>query len=447
MSVLLLVPGLLSFFLVVRRRVEMAFLYVYLPCLLCLPEDYQLRLPHLPPTSAAEFALFPLGMFGLFRLIRSGSFALMDILVLFFTASIGLSEILHAQVQNDGIFSAVTNFNSIFLAYVVGRTLIEPNLRLATVRAFVILLLLDWLPGLYEWRMGMSPYGVFGQKVLGVGIRENVQIRNGHGRMGAVFSNSEDEGIVFGMAFCLDAWLVYLRRVRASADLVGRKLTNFQRWIRTQFALSPKHYFCGFLFILCVLLTQARGPLIALAAAYLILQIPRFKHTRVMTILVAVLLLGSYKASTAYFESFKDINDPSAITEQEQSALYRLEMNRVYPAIAEKGGWTGWGLLEIPQVEGFNSLDNHYLLVHLAWGRLGYILFILIVGENIRVLLVRTWQFEDLEDRAFLFSMLGAMAVLWFTLLTVYLLIGWIQSTKQPHEVSTFGFSFRRVLT
>ena len=82
MSVIFLIPGLLSLFLVWRGWIETAFLYVYLPSLLCLPDDYQLRIPHLPPISAAEFALIPLGVVGLFRLIRGGSFALMDVLVL-----------------------------------------------------------------------------------------------------------------------------------------------------------------------------------------------------------------------------------------------------------------------------------------------------------------------------------------------------------------------------
>ena len=95
-------------------------------------------------------------------------------------------------------------------------------------------------------------------------------------------------------------------------------------------------------------------------------------------------------------------------------------MNEVYAPIAEKGGWTGWGVMGVPHIQGMKSIDNHYLLVHLAWGRLGYILFLLIVWENIRVLLVRSWQFKALQDRAFVFSMLAAMAVLWFTLLTVY---------------------------
>jgi hypothetical protein len=107
-----------------------------------------------------------------------------------------------------------------------------------------------------------------------------------------------------------------------------------------------------------------------------------------------------------------------------------------------------------PHVQGKMSIDNHYLLVHLAWGRFGYILFWLFVWENIRVLLVRSWQLKAFEDRAFVFSMLAAMVVLWFTLLTVYLggqlpqisflLIGWMQATGQPQAR---GFSFRRVFS
>jgi O-Antigen ligase len=443
MSLLLLIPGLISLFLVLRGRIDTAFLSVYLPCLLCLPDDYSLRIPHLPPTSAAEFALIPLGVVAIFRLIRSGSFALMDLLVVLYTGSIGLSEILHAPIVNDGIFSAMNSFISIFLAYVAGRTLIEPGLRLATVRRFVILVLLDGLPGLYEWRMGESLYGMFGQRVLGItSAPDNVQLRGGHGRMGSVFAGGEPGGIAFAMTFCLNAWLVYLRRVKDSVDL-GKTLTKLE-----------KYHLPELLFLLYVLMTESRGPLFALGAAYLILQVPRFKYTGLMTIVVAVLLVGGYMAMSAYFDSYTNVTQANVTSEQQGSALYRKEMNKVYPPIAEKGGWTGYGVLGVPHVEGKMSIDNHYLLVHLAWGRLAYYLFILIAWENIRILLMRSWQLKAFKDRAFVFSMLAAMAVLWFTLLTVYLaaqmpqisflLIGWIQSTG---KAQMRGFSFRRVFT
>ena len=369
----------------------------------------------------------PIGVVGLFRLIRSGSFVLMDILVVFYAASIGLSEILHSPVLNDGIFSAINAFVSMVLAYMVGRQLIEPDLRVATVRRFVVLVLVDVIPGLYEWRIAQDPYGVFGVRVLGLTtIDPGVQLRNGHGRMGQPFSNSEEEGIVFAMTFCLNAWLVYLRRVKASVDL-GKTLTTLE-----------KYHLPELIFLLCIWLTQARGPLIALGAGYLILQIPRFKNTKLMTFVVAILLVGGYIAASKYFSSYTNVADPNAVSEQQGSALYRREMNEVYAPIAEAGGWTGWGVMDIPHVQGKNSIDNHYLLVHLGWGRLAYIAFVLIAWENIRVLLVRSWQFKALQDRALVFSMLAAMAVLWITLLTVYmggqlpqisfLLVGWIQS-------------------
>jgi hypothetical protein len=428
MSLLLLVPGLISFVLVLRRRIDTAFLSVYLPCLLLLPEQYSLRIPHMPPFSAADFALIPLGFVGLSRLVRRGSFALMDIFVVLYAASIGLSEILHDPVLGDGIFSAMTAFVSMVLAYMVGRQLIEPNLRFATIRRFVLLVLLDVAPALYEWRMVQNLYGIFGHRVLGLTtIDENVQIRGGHGRMGAVFGGGEPGGIAFAMTFCLNTWLVYLRKIKAPVDL-GKTLTALE-----------KYHVPGLILLLCVWLTQSRGPLIALGAGYLILQIPRFRNTKRMTIVAAILIVGGYLATSAYFASYTNIASRRGVKDEELgSAVYRREMNKVYAPIAEAGGWTGWSVMGIPHVEGKKSIDNHYLLVHLAWGRLGYIFFLLIAWENIRVLVVRSWRFKALQDRAFVFSMLAAMAVLWITLLTVFLggqlpqisffLIGWIQS-------------------
>ena len=308
----------------------------------------------------SEFALIPVGIVGLYRLIRSGSFALMDLLVLLYAASIGLSEILHAAVLNDGIFSAVDAFISIFLAYAAGRKLIEPDLRLATVRRFVTLVLLDGPSGLWEWRMGQSPYGIFASKSSRARDHgEGTHLRNGRGRMGTVFGGGELAGIAFAITFCLNAWLVYLRRVKASVDL-GKILTRLE-----------KYHVPGLLLLLYVWLTQSRGPLIALGAGYLILQIPRFKYTRMMTLLVAVLLIGGYMAMSAYFASYTNAPAATTMNEQQTSVLYRKEMNELYAPIAEKGGWTGYGVLGIPSVQGMTSIDNQYLLVHLAWGRLG----------------------------------------------------------------------------
>jgi hypothetical protein len=455
MSILLLVPGLISFYLVWRGRIETAFLSVYLPCLLLLPTEYSLRIPHLPPLSTAEFALIPLGFVGLFRLLRSGSFALMDLLVVLYAGSVGLSEILHARVLNDGIFASMEAFVALVLAYMVGRQLIEPDLRFATARRFVVLVLLNGFHGVYEWRMGQNLYGVFGHRVLGIqDISESMQLRNGRARIGAVFGGGECAGIAFAMTFCMHSWLAYLRKVKAQVDL-GNTLTKLE-----------KYHIPALLLLFYVWLTQSRGPEMSLAAGCLILLIPRFKNTKLMTFVVAVLLVGGYMAASAYFASYTNVTDPTAVTEQQGSAVYRRAMNEQYAPIAEAGGWTGWGL-GFPRVGGMKSIDNNYLLVHLSSGLLGYISFVLIVWENLRVLLVRSWKFEGAEDRAFVFAMLAMMTVLWLTLLTVFLgaqlpqfaflLIGWIQSmvpgkaaqysSAQIAENRNEKFALRRVFT
>ena len=269
MSAIFLLPGLLSLYLVIRGRIEAAFLYVYLPALLLLPDGYALKFPHLPAISAAQSALIPIGAVALYRLARRGLPSLMDILVFLFIVSITASEVLRERVMNDGIFAALISFIAIFLAYAAGRTIIEPGLRLITVRHIVILMLLVAPIGLYDWRMGQSIYGVIGQRIFKLdSVREFIQLRSGHGRLVASFNDAELAGIAFGMVAALNVWLVYLRKWGSAVNLIKK------------FDWLEKYHIPGIVLLLCVYFTQSRGPLLAVAVGYLILQIPRFKNKK-----------------------------------------------------------------------------------------------------------------------------------------------------------------------
>src|SRR5215469_8650096 len=308
MSILLLLPGITSLVLVLRGRIETAFLSVYLPCLLLLPEDYGLRIPHLPPFSAAEFALIPIGVVAFLQHIRSGSFRLMDVLVFLFWVSWSTSEIVGEPVMNDGILNAVTGIVLYLMAYATGRWLIEPDLRLETVRRIVIFILLLGPIGLYEWRFLQSPYAIFGQKVLGISWHSSytgIQPRNGRGRMSVSLGGGEHAGIVIAVTFALNAWLVFLNRARTKLDLGKR------------FAKLQKYHVPGFLLVFYLFLTQSRGPMIALAAGFPILQVPRFKNTKLALGLVTVLLILGGIGAQQYFNRYTEVKDPSAVTEQQ----------------------------------------------------------------------------------------------------------------------------------
>jgi hypothetical protein len=453
MSAIFLLPGLISLYLVIRGRVETAFLSVYLPTLLLLPDGYALRLPHMPPISAAQSALIPIGAVALHRLVRRGLPSLLDVLIGAFMVSIATSEILRERIMNDGILVAVNTFLSVFLAYVTGRMIIEPNLRFVTVRRFVILILLLGPLGLYEWRFGQNLYGVIGQRIFHLAsVQSTVQFRDGYGRVSASFNDAELAGIIFGMAAALNAWLVYLRKWRSAVDF-GKPLAWLERF-----------HIPGLLLLLYVFLTQSRGPLLAVGFCYLILQIPRFKNKKaamaVAGILIAVAAVGAYR----YFAHYTNVSDPGAVvSEQQGSALYRRQMIERYQPIVRQGGWLGSGLLSHPIVPGMFSVDNEYLLVHLAYGHSGYILFLLIAAETFRRLILHAWRLKGQEDQGFAIVLLGAMAVFWISIATVYmgeqipqaafLLIGWSGSIQPgstgpaaaPEGAAGSKFSFKRI--
>jgi O-Antigen ligase len=453
MSILFLLPAFISLYFVIRRRIEAAFLSVYLPCLLLLPNGYALRLPHIPPISAAQGALVPLGIVALGRLVRKGLPSIMDVLVFLFIASMTASEVLREQVMTDGIFSAATSFVEVFLAYAVGRMMIEPNLRFATVKRFVVLILLLGPFGLYEWRIMQNLFGVIGQRVFALAnVTSDVQIRSGHGRMAVSFGDSELAGIVVAMTAALNAWLVHLVRWRSRV--------NFG----TLFTKLEKFRIPVLLLLLYAFLTQSRGPQGGLVVALIIVQIPRFKNKKLAGAIIGILLAVAAVGAYGYLERYTNVTDPGAqLSEQQGSAMYRREMNELYKPLVAEGGLLGWGVLSHPVLPGKFSIDNEFLFVHLCYGDAGYVLLILIAGESIRRLISFSWKLKAQEDQALAISLLAALVALWISLLTVYmgdqlpqiafLLIGWSQAivpgsnqlVLKEESVGVTKFEFKRV--
>jgi hypothetical protein len=138
LAIIFLIPFFLSLFYLIKGRFDLAFLNVYLPCLFLLPSYYSIRLPHLPPQSPAEWALFPLGIALLIARGRWPPLRRMDLWVVLFMVSLGASELLRENSPKDGLALFANTFLQMFFAYLVGRCLIEPDLRVPTVKRIVI---------------------------------------------------------------------------------------------------------------------------------------------------------------------------------------------------------------------------------------------------------------------------------------------------------------------
>jgi hypothetical protein len=460
MSLLILVPGLICLLFVLFGYIDIAFLSIYLPTLFLLPETYTIRLPHLPELSISEICVIPVGAVALLRLARKGSFVLMDFLVASFLISLTISEVLYEKVTKDGILIAVISFISMVLPYAIGRTMIEPENRMAVVRRVVLFVLLLGVPGVFEWRMGRNLYAPLG-RLFDVEMSPLIQLRNGRGRFAAAFIDSEMAGTAIAMAAALNAWLAFLWRTKTWQN-PGELFTFLERY-----------HIAEILLLTYVYLTQSRGPALALVAGYLILQIPRFKNMKVATAVLGVLLALGAVGAYQYYSELTNVANINAIHDEQQgSALYRRRMIELFRPIINRGGWLGWGYKSFPHAQrlgnldnGVQSVDNQFLYVDLGQGRLGFILFILIAVESVRTPLMRSWRLQSLGDRAFAVSILAALVILWIALGTVYmgaqlpqvgfLLIGWGQSIvpgstvpATSEEPSTNSlFFFRRVFS
>ena len=254
-----------------------------------------------------------MGIVALLRFVKSGSFRLMDALVVLFVLSFAISEILHEPIMNDGIFAAVGNFVSIVLAYVAGRQLIEPDLRFNRSPK-------DRYSDSLAWPY--MPVPVDGAEFLRHRRKQNPEtpdgrittdIRSGHGKAGGAFMSSEIAGIAFGMTFALNAWLVFLKKRKIGENL-GKRFSRLE-----------KYHVPALLLVFYVVLTQERGPLIALAVVLLILQIPKFKRTKLVTGLVAVLLIVGAMGAKQYFDKYTDLQDYEYGSASEQSEEYILQ--------------------------------------------------------------------------------------------------------------------------
>lgn len=448
MAVIFILSALASLYFVARRKTETAFLTVYLPALLLLPNEYAIRFPHMPTLSAAQAALVPIGVVACVRFLKAGMASIQDFLVFAFMVSLVASEVFREWIRNDGILLAVSYFISIFLAYMVGRTMIEPNLRLVTTRRFVLLVLLLGPFGLFEWRLGQNLYGIISERLLhNYAIGPAVQIRGGLGRMTGAFNDAEIAGIVFVMTFALNSWLVYLRKSRLNPDP-----NTF--WDRLEGYHVP-----GILLVMYLLATQSRGPILVFGVTLLILQVLKFENPKIAMTIVAVLIVvggfGIYQFFMAYTTSIRNPN--SVMTEEMSSAIYRRLLNQLYVPIVERGGWFGYGLLYHPSVQGLASIDNEYLLIHLGLGTVGYLIFLLIAAANTITLVARSWRYQLLIDRSFVVCLLGGMVAFWLAIYTVYmgeqlpqiafLLIGWGQSALSKGIERGPMFSFKRVFT
>ena len=476
MELIILLPAVACWVALARGPIRKALLNVYLPVVLLLPQYYSLRFPHLPPLSFADAAVLPLGAALWVREMRRWRFDWMDLWVLLFAVSAGLSEGLSTDLAN-GTWKRLLAVNSppvvgnlangglqlfegictMVLPYMLGKLLIEQHgtegqpARKRVLRRMAVLLavvagisVVDFLTGRSIWQRVFRHFFPYQP------VAWPVQMRWGFGRIAGPYAHAILAGMIFlmGLIYCL--WLRKFapnwgtRRVFSGLRLTVRGLVLWA-------------------IVAGLLMTQSRGPWVgvglSLVLGLLVWKLPLGKAT-----LAFLLVLAVFSALAYYYgKRYTDVDMNHAASEEQRNAIYRRDLLRTFVPLIEQRKAFGWGITTLPTMNGQKSVDNEYLLVAASQGLTGLGLFLaVLLGSMLRLYLLARRPLE-MEDKALVFAHLTVLMGLMTTLTTVYLgeqalilfffIVGWIHAMNPAGQgagmknPAAARFQFQKVLT
>lgn len=426
MSIVILIPGILCIFALMRGNTQKAFLDFFIPVLVLLPLGYLLKFPHLPPIDFLSAVTFPLGIAMLFTDVSRWKITRTDLWMMLFIFSASYKDYI-TGLPIDALYVFLANLTTAMVPYMAGKLLIEqPGMRVASVRRFVSVLALVSAISVVEFFKKINPFKMFWMKffpdqwwVL------HLQIRNGFGRVGSVYGGAEHAGMVLAVGVVLAMWL-------RSQDyqLPGG---------RTIPVISPaKTKLIIFILVTTLYMTLSRGPWIGVAFALCIASIGKARKPlrRAIIVFGLTLLIGipAYKAGKDYVSGTR-----TDYGSERETAQYRAQLIDNYIPIAKLGGLWGWGYA-FPIIGGQLSIDNQYLYIWIIQGYVGLIAFTLLLVEPMISLLWLGVTAKSRQDRYFIFTILGIILGEAVTIATVYLdaqprvlfflLVGWSQAIR-----------------
>ncbi|HZT33966.1 MAG TPA: O-antigen ligase family protein [Bryobacteraceae bacterium] len=456
MEAVVAIPALVAAVVAWRYSTQAAFLGVYLPVLLLLPDYYRWVLAGLPDPTFSQAVILPIAALFLVRHTGHWRFSATDWLMLGLAFSMSFSEYLNAgypDAQNL-MFSMLTE---LVFPYMLAKGLIEPyGLRVRTARRMVFLLFVVAVVSWYEFKFGLSPF----QRYLAPlfpdqGAGWVTTFRYGFARIAGPYGHAILAGMLLGVGYRLQRWLEWCGAWEPEFRWLGGLPVSKARLI-TIFLLAG------------MLMTVARGPWVGGILAAVVVAVGRARNRKRAFLLCAAGVVFVGIPAAAWLYSYISVGRAHATTLSQETAAYRKELIDKYVHIAvERKAW-GWGVNGWPKVPGMPSIDNYYLLLALRHGFVATgLLLLILLSTTVRLFADGMRRPPAVPRGAGLgFTLAGVMVSIAVTLATVYLgttavpvfalLVGWSEGyliygrraeapvTAMP--AATPAFAFRRVV-
>ena len=356
LSYIVYLAGFWAYHVAQNQSVQRAFLYAYLPILLLFPDYYKAVTPGLPDPTANQAAAVALFMVFFSQGMPGYRFSYTDVVVGIYAFAVSVSEFL-ASGYSDAQNLMFYELSAVLFPYLFAKSLIEPfNLRYDFAKVIVLCLSFVFVLNVYENKMGANVWQlIFGRFFPGQGGWVTT-FRFGLARASGPFGHCLVAGIMMAVGYRLQRWLQW-----SEAWPKKMKRLNWLPWF------TPTQFFT--LMILGgVLSTLGKGQWLAGIVASGIVIIGRSKQrVAAMTAVLAVMVFVGVPLLIAFL-NYASVGRHNAVDDNQETAAYRYELVAEYMDVAKEHLWFGWGLMKWPEVLGFESIDNHFLLTYLNHG-------------------------------------------------------------------------------
>ena len=457
MAIIALLPGLIAAWVAYFRSPEKAFLCVYIPVLLTVPEYYRWTVPLLPKMTPSHSAIVAIMIVAAARNKLRWRFSPTDLLVIGLVTCIAISEYTNAgykEAQN----LTFDMLAWLFFPYLAAKVFIEPlGLRVAFVRRVVFLIFIVAVVSIYEFRLGRTAFRIpLDPFFAGQGSGWVTTFRWGFARIAGPYGHAILAGVIFITGFRLQRWL----------EWGGHWEPNFRHL--PALPLSKARIITLGL-VGGSVMTMCRGPWLGGILAAIIVAVGRSPNRKlaVRIALAGAIVIGIPAAIS--FHSYVSVGRQGAKTVAQESAAYRKELVDKYTDIALQKSVFGWGRNTWPKVDGMISIDNYYLQLTLMHGLTSLALFCTIILTMMIRLGKRagTYRLARSDDATLAVTLLSIYAAIAFSIATVYMgtqliplfgvLTGWSESflltpigvpaTQAIASLATAPFRFQRVVT
>lgn len=351
------------------QSISKAFIWYYIPILLLLPDYFRAVTPGIPDPTFNQAASAALFIVFLMQGAPGYRYSFTDVIVGVYAFAVSFSEFL-ATNYSDAQNLMFYELTAVFFPYLFAKSFIEPfGLRYDFAKSVVLCLSIVFLFNLFENKMGYNLWQAYlGMLFPGQGQGWVTTFRFGMARAAGPYGHCLVDGIIMAVGYRLQRWLQW-----SDAWPDSIKQLKWAPRFNKPAKLLTLMIFGG------VFTTLGKGQWLAgiIGAGIVIIGRSKKRAEAIMAVISVMIFIGI--PLFAAFLSYASVGRANAVDDNQETACYRYELVTEYMDEASEHFWFGWGLMKWPEIHGFESIDNHFLLTYLNHGVIAVVLLLVII--------------------------------------------------------------------